>query len=303
MQRLTRAGHLRLTVASAAMLAGLHALPVAAQDTTPFDLGTLVLTGERTERSVYDTASSVEVLTGEDIEREGPEADLQDALRGIANVTDLGQDSSVPAIRGVDSGGPLRGVNGFVGGALPRATVVVDGRPISNFEYTQGSTSVFDLERLEVFRGPQTTAQGVNSIAGAFQLVTKDPTFEPEARLQFLLGSDNLRQFGAVVSGPLIENELAYRLSFDTAESDSFLDFSGQLPGLGFDPDEFSRSNLRFKLLWEPAEIPGLSTKLTLGRTQSEEPERTRARAPFPYALSERQRRCLAQKPAWQLKS
>jgi hypothetical protein len=68
---------------------------------------------------------------------------------------------------------------------------------------------------VEVFRGPQTTLQGRNSIAGAIIVETKDPTFDYEADARAIAGNFDTQQFSGVVSGPLVKDQRAFRLSVD----------------------------------------------------------------------------------------
>ncbi|MCS5516883.1 TonB-dependent receptor plug domain-containing protein [Pseudomonas qingdaonensis] len=84
-----------------------------------------------------------------------------------------------PIIRGQDTQGPNNRQNQFWGGTVPRATINLDGHYLNYNEMFFGATSVWDVDSIEVFRGPQTTSQGANAIAGAIIVNTKDPTFTP----------------------------------------------------------------------------------------------------------------------------
>lgn len=70
-----------------------------------------------------------------------------------------------------------------------------------------------DVERVEILRGPQGTLYGKNTTSGAINVVTRKPSFTPEARLEFTAGNYNFFQGKASVSGPLIADTLAIRLS------------------------------------------------------------------------------------------
>ena len=95
---------------------------------------------------------------------------VDQVLALIPNVQ-LGNGSQGPAIRGMDTTGPLYALPAFLGGNRPRMTLVVDGRPVSYNEFVFGTFPVWDTERIEAFRSPQTTTQGQNSIAGAISSV------------------------------------------------------------------------------------------------------------------------------------
>lgn len=250
-----------------------------ADDGEIFRMEEIVVSGERVERTVADTPSSVSVFTDETLEKTPSVESTEELLQRVPNVTSIGTQNEAPTIRGVDTTGVLSDADAFFGGSRPRATIAVDGRPLSFNEYVFGATSLFDLRRVEVFRGPQTTAQGANSIAGAIYLVTEDPTFEPEFKALGQGGNFGRLQLGAAASGPIIEDELAGRITVEYRERNSFVDF--QRTADFADPDEFEASTVRTKLLWEPAAVPELSTKLTFSRTANQAPQTEFVAAPF----------------------
>ena len=253
---------------------------VAEPESGPLRLNPLIVTGERAERTVFETPSSVVVVTGEEIEQTPAFNDVDNVLDFVPNIVGGGTSGDGPTIRGVDTTGELIGANGFLGGARPRATITVDGRPLSYSEFIYGETSVWDLERLEVFRGPQTSAQGVNSIAGAIYVVTADPTFEPEVKVQGEIGSENRRRLSAAFSGPIVADELAGRVAVDFQRRDSFVNFNVALED-GPPINEFESIVARGKLLWQPNALPDLSTKFTFSFNQTDTPQAEFVTAPF----------------------
>ena len=72
-----------------------------------------------------------------------------------------------------------------------------------------GSQSAWDIAQVEVFRSPQTTTQGRNSIAGAIFVTTRAPTNDWEGRARAILGDFDTRQFSVALSGPVVKDELA----------------------------------------------------------------------------------------------
>src|SRR5919106_5684851 len=167
-------------IACLALLAAMSAQEKAgpARDEDPREI---IVTGERVPRSLRETPSSVAVVTEEEIKASGANR-VDQILARIPNVQ-LGNGSQGPAIRGQDTTGPLYALPAFLGGNRPRTTLVVDGRPVSYNEFVFGTFPVWDTNRIEVFRSPQTTTQGQNSIAGAIFVTSNDPTFDPEARV------------------------------------------------------------------------------------------------------------------------
>lgn len=82
--------------------------------------------------------------------------------------------------------------------------------------YPRPASATFDLndvERIEVLRGPQGTLYGKNTTAGAISVTTRKPAFEPEANSEISFGSYGFRQYKASVSGPLVSDRIAGRLS------------------------------------------------------------------------------------------
>lgn len=232
----------------------------------------VIVTGERTERTVFETASSVVAISGQDIDDTPSVREVDDLLKTIPNVDLGGNSNEGPTIRGVKAGGPLNGIYAFFGGSRPRMSTTVDGRAISYDEFIFGATSVWDVDHVEVFRGPQTTTQGVNSIAGAIHVVTADPTFEPEFKVLSELGDYKGARLAAVASGPIVENELAVRLSADFERSDSYLDMQ-PTSDYGPDPNTFLNQLVRGKVLWEPEGLPEMKMKLTLNAGYSTAPQ------------------------------
>ncbi len=73
-----------------------------------------------------------------------------------------------------------------------------------------------DVDRIEVLRGPQGTLYGKNTTAGAINITTRKPTFEPEATTEITTGNLGFYQAKAAVSGPLIGDSVAGRLAVST---------------------------------------------------------------------------------------
>ena len=71
--------------------------------------------------------------------------------------------------------------------------------------------ALYDIQRIEVLRGPQGSLYGRNAIGGALNYITKDPTFEWTGDARMQLGNFDDQEFYGVLSGPLIEDKLAFR--------------------------------------------------------------------------------------------
>lgn len=234
-------------------------------------LDTILVSGEKISRSLQETASSVEIITGEDLATRPDEENVQSAIQDVPNVYYPGTAGVAPIIRGQDTQGPNTGAVAFYSGTVPRASINIDGHYQTYFETVFGATSIWDVDQIEVFRGPQTTSQGANSIAGAIIVKTKDPTFTPEGALQAEYGSYNTHRVSGMLSGPL-SSQLAARVALDYYGRDTFIDYINS----SFTDDETNLDimsfNGRAKLLYTPDAIPGLTAKFTYATAQNNQP-------------------------------
>lgn len=263
----------------AASLVGLAAGDARAQAsaTAPDVPQEIIVTGERVPRALRETPSSVVVITDEGIEATG--ADRLDQLLALVPNVQFGSGEEAPAIRGQDSTGVLRNLFAFLGGTRPRVTLQVDGRAVSYAEYVNGSAAAWDVGRVEVFRSPQTTTQGRNSIAGAIFVETMDPGYDWEGRARIIVGDFATRQASAVVSGPLIEDQLAVRVAGDLRFSRMASELADGIPGVDIERDDYGTA--RIKLLFEPKALPGARLETTYVHVESQAPQFEAARPPF----------------------
>ena len=228
---------------AAAQASGVGAAPQRAAE--------IVVTGERVRRSLKDTASSVSVITRREIEA-GSASDVDDVLALVPNVQ-LGHGSQGPTIRGQDTTGALHDLPAFLGGNRPRTTLVLDGRRDTYNEFVFGTAPVWDVDRIEVFRTPQTTTQGQNSIAGAIFVTTSDPTFTPEARTRAIAGNLGTGELSAMASAPL-SGDVAMRVAGDLRYSRTASHIVDHI--VGAEPNHEVFGLARAKLLVKPRGLP-----------------------------------------------
>lgn len=81
---------------------------------------------------------------------------------------------------------------------------------------------VYDVERIEVLKGPQGNLYGRNTIGGAIKYVSRDPGDELEAALEGQVGSDDMVRVKGSVSGPLLEDALLGGFAFTVKERDGY---------------------------------------------------------------------------------
>lgn len=159
-----------LSIAVTAALAG--AVPARAQ--TASGLEEIIVTAQKRTESLQDVPFSIVAVTDETIRRSGSSniVELARNVPGLA-ITDLGPGQSQVAIRGISAGQVVRdqaGVKESVG-------IYVDESPISVALFTP-DLDLFDLDRVEVLRGPQGTLFGAGSSSGTLRYITAQPSME-----------------------------------------------------------------------------------------------------------------------------
>lgn len=172
------------------------------------ELRTVVITGEKLQRTEIDTTASVGLRTGRQLE-ESSVRTLEDAVGRMANVAT----SHGLTIRGVPLYGPT-------GGDAKTATITVDGVLQSGFGTDLSQLSIWDAEQVEVLRGPQSTNQGRNSLAGAVVLKSRDPTDEWDFRGRAIGGNDGTWRGAIAGGGSIVDDVAAFRLSYEGYRED-----------------------------------------------------------------------------------
>jgi len=219
------------------------------------EVETIVITGQKIDRTIKETPSSVAVVTAEDLEKQNAQ-NISDVFAGMANVSgDIMQ------------GFNIRGINAFNvsgGGNSYLATMYVDGAPLPYRVIRSGATPVWDLAQVEVFRGPQSTLQGRNALAGAVHIRTQDPTYEWGGKAKATLGNLGQREFAFAGGGGLIDNMLAFRVSIEDKSLDGDVYNYTRREESNY---EESRT-VRGKLLFQPTD--DFSALLTLTKTDSD---------------------------------
>jgi len=229
----------------------------------------IVVLGEKVKRKMIDATSSVSVFDQEAL-NDMRYLSISNAVSEVANVVVLQGQS--PNIRGVSGNGSAGGFNGVSGGARPRVTTLVDGVAEPFVADLTGDSGLWDMQQVEVFRGPQSTINGRNSMGGIIFVKTKDPSFDwtGAARIGYR-NQEGYLDTAAVVSGPILEDELAFRLSAQHVDGESYeqeVIHANNPPS--FDLNDLETTRVRGKLLWNPQHIQGLSGMLSISDLNEE---------------------------------
>jgi iron complex outermembrane receptor protein len=187
----------------------LPTLPAAAQDIAndPLGLDTIVVTAQRRAEGIQDVPIAISAFDQRAIERLNGR-DIRDLAGLVPNLVisevAIGPSLSQISIRGVNSQDPEKSFDPAVG-------VFVDGVYLGTSAFNLLDT--FDLERLEVLRGPQGTLFGRNTTGGAIQAFRTKPTGELGVRGRVIFGTANRRDVNAVVNLPSINDLVSVKLS------------------------------------------------------------------------------------------
>jgi len=223
-----------------------------------FVLEEIIVTAHKREQSLTEVASSLQAFTGEDLERKGI-ASVEDIVGMIPSASFV----NAPApgwqtlqIRGISSGTTGEATTGYYIDELAFGVPNLQVSPPARF---------FDLDRIEVLRGPQGTLYGQGSMGGTVKIITADADpnnfeFKAQAGISSASGADLSHYSDFAVNIPLIDDKLGLRITGgydDTAGYGESADFPGE-KNLG-DADS---SNLRIKVNYLPTETLSIATTL-----------------------------------------
>ncbi|MDO8465154.1 MAG: TonB-dependent receptor [Gallionella sp.] len=175
-----------------------HAEPQPA-DTVPVFLGEVVVTAQKRAQSIEDVPIAMTVIDRKalDNSRAATLTDIQQLVPNFSIAQSGGWNTVT--IRGVGGGGRNIGFD-------TRAGVYVDGIYMGQAQTLD--QSLFDIEQIEVLRGPQGHLFGRNTVAGAVNITTRAPSETLESSFRAVGGNHNAREGYASVSGPMANNLL-----------------------------------------------------------------------------------------------
>src|ERR1700676_189488 len=202
-----------LIVGAGACLATAASANDATSATEPVAAGGLeeiVVTATRREESINRVPISVTAFSQDMIDQKGIK-DFQDIVRFTPGVTIDTTGTNAISIRGISSSGGA-GTTG----------IYIDDTPIQmralGFNPDDTLPKTFDLDRVEVLRGPQGTLFGAGSEGGTVRYITAQPSLiafsaYAHSALAFTVHGDPSCEFGAATAGPIIQDQLGFRIS------------------------------------------------------------------------------------------
>jgi len=222
-------------------------------------LGEVVVTATRQADTVNRVPLSISAVGQQSLDQQGIK-DVQDLARNVPGVNfrrSGGEQNPSISIRGIVStlGSPTTGV-------------YLDDVPIQKRDTNGASTGngtpfpqLFDLDRVEILRGPQGTLYGGSAQGGAVRFITPTPSLTrygayARTELSQVKGGGTSYEVGVAVGGPIIRDKLAFRAAGWGRRTGGYLDHVSLFTGEEFGKDTNWREAMsgRFTLLWQPTE-------------------------------------------------
>jgi iron complex outermembrane recepter protein len=223
------------TLFAATALATVMTTPVFAQAEDGMATGDIIVTARRVEERLQDVPISITVFNQEQIDNRNitTATELATYTPSLASNNRFGADKASFSIRGfsmLETTAPTVGV--YFGDVVAlRATA---GTASGN---GAGPGNFFDLQNVQVLKGPQGTLFGRNTTGGAIILVPRKPTDSLEGYVECSVGNYDLRRVQAVLNVPLADT-FKVRLGLDRQKRDGYLNNKS-----GIGPDDFADSN------------------------------------------------------------
>ncbi len=216
----------------------------ASADASTGTLDEIVVTAQKRSENIQNVGLSIAALSADQVDAMniGGAKEIMNHVSGVLVNDNFGTYTSY-VIRGI-------GQNDFEANSSPSAAVYVDD--VYQANTIAGSPLVFDLERVEILKGPQGTLYGRNSSSGAVNFISKRPTADFEANAKLVAARFDHYELEAAISGPISER-LMYRLSGKALRQDSPYDLVTPDParpvasGEAYSPKD---SAFRGQLLW-----------------------------------------------------
>lgn len=217
------------------LAAASHNTMALAQDRSDdLDAGAIVVTAQKREQSLQDVSAAVSAVSGDQLA--AAQIDTLEDLQMLVPSISIGNDFNQAKlfIRGV-------GANTSTTGSSTGVALHVDGVYIARAEAQL--TSMFDLERVEVVRGPQGSLYGRNAVGGSINLITAKPSATFEGNFRGTYGNYNAYTLEGAVGGP-IADWIRFRIAGKTEDRDGF----GENPFTGTEVDDLERRMVRGQL-------------------------------------------------------
>jgi len=185
----------------------------------------VVVTATRREAETLDLPLSITALGGEELVQTAKD-DLADYIREVPGITFRQQSAGLNqiSIRGVSGGGGQR--------AKAPISFYIDDVPVVSTPGAAPDVKTFDINRVEVLRGPQGTLFGESALGGVIRIISNQPNseeFEARGKITYLTfeGGDDGYNFDGMINLPIVEDKLAVRAVFSRRDEGGWIDNIG----------------------------------------------------------------------------
>ena len=248
---------------SLAILITVASSPTVAQDTsTGYALEEVIVTARYTEESLQDAGLGIDVFEGSMLKEQG--------------ITDgIGLSDSIPALNIINTGGSsinlvMRGVGNRGIGPSAEASVIFNYDGVALARITSALVGLYDLERVEVLKGPQGTLYGKNSTGGVVSVVPVKPELDEWGGfVDGSVGNYSALDLSSAVNAP-IGDKAALRVSGKIVDSDGWSNDG---------TNDVEKQNIRGQLLVEPSDRLSVRLAAEFGHVGGTGPTQT------PYAI------------------
>ncbi|MEQ9397018.1 TonB-dependent receptor [Haliea sp.] len=189
-------------------------LLLATQSVQATVLEEVIVTAEKRARSVQDIPLSIKAFSGDDLQQFGmiQPKDLGAQVPGLFTKTTLGDSAPTFTVRGI-------GLNDFVSNNNSPTSLYIDEvyqpfHPMAGF-------ALFDVERVEVLKGPQGTLYGRNNTGGAIKFITRKPSAESEGQVRLDYGRFDTLE-GEFAAGGALSDSVNARAALYTRQGGSW---------------------------------------------------------------------------------
>jgi iron complex outermembrane receptor protein len=223
-------------------------------------LSEVLVIARRREERLLDVPDSVTAFTAAAVESSHITS-MKDVALHMSNLSIV--EAQEPGVGQLNVRGVCQARNGE-----PPVALVIDGVQMSSsYQITQ---PLFDVERIEVLKGPQGALYGRNASGGAINITTRAPSDEFEGQVRAGIGSHSDYTGAGSLSGPLITDRLLFRLAADFRSFDGDIASPNKL-GHSTANDEDNR-NVRLRLLATPSDRTTFDARVARLDTQSGAP-------------------------------
>ncbi|MEM1144839.1 MAG: TonB-dependent receptor, partial [Pseudomonadota bacterium] len=187
------------------------AVPTFAQGNS-LSIEEVVVTARKRSENLQEVPIAISAIDEDAIQRAGIEraADYVGLIPNVTLVDTANVGDTQLSIRGIVSTRDAESTFAYV----------VDG--ILSTNPNSFNEELFDVQQIEVLKGPQGALYGRNAVAGAILVTTKEPSNEFEGRVSASVGNVGTYRVNGMLSGPIIEDKMFGRIAVSTRETDGF---------------------------------------------------------------------------------